>query len=360
MSRLNYQNDLFLGLQELQRQDKFLKEDGYLRIFGALINNFGIANVDSDTNFDNFKVQVGTNSGTFKIAVDSVALDDELNIIYQKAIDNVAITDDSSWYWVKISHQETNIEEGTINITADGSVSGFGTSFVDVLRDQNDYPVKVNFPNSVINTGDYQVVSILSNSSAIFSGDFTDENNLEYRVIGSFTPGISPSGDDRLPYFYDSTNIELIAETVVDTPPSKVAGTEFYLARVQNSGGVVTVQDKRTEILSVAKENTGWIEPSLGVEFTNVVGREVEYRKNYIGEIEVRGSFTTTLGTANLFTLPVGFRPPYTIQGFYGYDDATVIRIITVTQAGVVSASSSFDFSTSDTNEIISLRFKTE
>ena len=103
MSRLNIQNDLFLGRQELDRQSRFFKEDGYLRIFGNIINTFGIANVDSDTNFDNFKVQAGTNAGTFKIGVDSVALDQGMNIIYQSAVDNISITDDSNWYWIKIA-----------------------------------------------------------------------------------------------------------------------------------------------------------------------------------------------------------------------------------------------------------------
>jgi len=257
MSRLNIVNDLFLGLQELNRQNKFHKEDGYIRIFRSLINSFGIVGVDKDSSFDNFKVEGGTNAGTIKIAVDSYAVDDDINIITQKAIDNVAVTDDSNWYWVKISYQESNIEEGTIDLAADGNITGTLTKFSEVLRGQSNYPVKVNFPNSASNTSDYQVTSVLSDTSAILSGStgFTPENGIDYRVVGSYTPGINPAGNDRLPYFYDDCNLELVLETVLDTPPARTVGTEFYVARVRNIASAMTIQDKRVEILSTSSTN---------------------------------------------------------------------------------------------------------
>lgn len=252
MSGLNIQNDLFLGLQELKRQSKFHKEDGYIRLFRSIINSFGVVRVDPDTSFDNFKVEGGTNSGTIKIAIDSYAVDDDIDIIFQKAIDNVAVIDDSNWYWARITYEEDNLEEGTVDIAVDGSLTGTGTTFTDILRGQSNYPVKINFPGSAANTGDYQVVSILSDTQAILSGTtgFTSENGLDYKVVGSFTPGINPSGDDRLPYFYDSCNLELILETVSDVPPTKTAGKQFHLSRVRNIGGSMTIQDKRIEFLS--------------------------------------------------------------------------------------------------------------
>jgi hypothetical protein len=363
MGKLNIINDLFLGLQELNRQQKFIKDDGYVRLFSSLINNFGIVNVDSDTSFDNFKVEGGTNTGTIKIGTDSYAVDKDVNIIYQQAIDNFAVTDDSNWYWVRVSYQETNLEEGTINLATNGDITGVGTKFSEVLRDQSNYPVKVNFPDSSLNTGDYQVTSVLSDTSAILSGTtgFTAENDLSYRVVGSYTPGINPSGSDRLPYIYDSCNLELVLETVLDTPPAKVSGEEFYVARVRNSSGTMTIQDKRSEFLSTAKEDTGWVQPTLGVNFTNILGEEVEYRKNYLGEVEVRGAFTCSSGTDTLFTLPdspINFRPSKTVQGIYGYEDGSVIRVITVDTNGEIKASTTFPFeATGTTNKIVTLRF---
>jgi hypothetical protein len=362
MSSLNLQNDLFLGLQELQRQNKFIKSDGFVRLFKSIMNNFGIVNVDSDSSFDNFKVQSGTNTGTVKISSDSYAIDNDLNVICQKAVDNVSVTDDSNWYWMKVSYEESSIEEGVISISTDGTLTGTNTKFSEVLRDQSNYPVKICFPGSTYNTGDYVVASILSDTQAILSNSagFTAESDLEYQVIGSFTPGINPTGNDRFPYVYDGCNLEFVLETVSETAPSKTDGNEFYIARVRNVSGTVTVQDKRTEFCSPARTNAGWIEPSLNIEFVNDTGKEVSYRKNYLGEVEIKGSFTTSDGEATIFTLPEGYRPPYTVRGIYTYSDGSVIRLIEVLANGEVQAVSSFAFHETNINEIVSLIFKTE
>lgn len=355
MSKLNIQNDLFLGRQEIDRWIKFTQDEGYIRLFKSFVNNFGIVKVDSDTNFNNFKVGVGSTSGTVKIANDSYAIDENIDIIFQKAIDNISVTDDSNWYWIKIVHNIDSIEEGEINVASNGNITGIGTKFSEVLRGQSNYPVKINFPDSSNNTADYQVQSVLSDTSAILSGStgFVPENNLRYQVVGSFTPGINPSGTDRLPYNYDSCTISLELETVLNTPPAKADGTEFYLARVQNTGGTVTIQDKRTELFL----NTEWIQPVLGTGFTNVVGQEVRYRINAIGEVEIRGSFTVL--TANigdtLFTLPSGFLPEWRVQGVYGLDDNSTLLPIYVQDTGEVNPG--VNFSDTQANEIISLRF---
>jgi hypothetical protein len=361
MSRLNLQNDLFLGLQELNRLIKFLKDDGYLRIFLSAINNFGIVKVKSDTNFSNFKVTNGSANGTIQIAQDSYAIDQDMNIIFQEAINDVAVTSDSNWYWVKISHQETNKEIGTINVSANGDITGIGTSFTETLRDQNSYPIKINFPDSVINTGDYQVVSVLSDTQAIISGSLIGENGLDYITVGSFTPGISPAGSTRLPYFYDDCLIELVLETVLNTPPAKTSGEEFYIARVRNTGiPAADIEDKRTEWFSAGGEVEGWTQPSLEVNFTNVGSREVEYRKNYLGDVEIRGAFNTTVATGTIFTLPEELWPPYIIQGIYGTNDAASIKTIIVNTDGTVESglTTDNDYDTSNPNIIINLKFQ--
>ena len=360
MSRLNYQNDLFLGLQELRRMTKFHKDDGYIRLFKSLINNFGIVKVDTDTSFTNFEVTAGSVANTFKIAVDSYAIDADMNIIFQEAVNDQAVTADSNYYWIKVAYTEDNIEEGTVSVTSDGSLTGVGTTFTDVLRDQNNYPVKMSFPSSASNTSDYQVVSVLSDTQAILSGTFVSENNIDYQVVGSFTPGISPSGSDRLPYFYDSCTISLVAEVSPNIPPAKVDGSEFYIARVRNiSSGTLDIVDKRyLELFSAAQTTEGWVQPSLLAGFANVSGREVEYRKNYLGDVQIRGSFTATSGTGDLFSLPDELIPAYTIQGTYGVADQTTFGIITVDDDGIVHAGDSDPFDTGQANVIMNLTFQ--
>lgn len=362
MSRINYQNDLFLGLQEIQRMTKFHKDDGYIRLFKSMINNFGIVKVDTDTSFTNFEVTNGTAAGSFKIAFDSYAVDENMDIIYQPIIDNIAITDDNSWYWVKVEYTESNVEEGTVSIAADGTLTGSGTVFGDVLRDQNSYPLKVNFPGGT-NAGDYQVVSVLSNTSAVLSGTFAPEFDITYIVVGSFTPGISPAGDDRLPYFYDSCTISLVAEAVADTPPAKTAGTEFYIARVRNNVGTRTIVDKRyLELFSAAQTTEGWVEATLELNFTHTVDREVEYRKNYLGNVELRGSFTVAGGSeaADLLILPAELWPPYTIFGTYAELDESAFGIIVVEDDGTVRAGGSDPFSSTQANIIMNLTYQLE
>lgn len=362
MGKLNIKNDLFLGLQELNRMIKFLKDDGYIRLFKSLVNNWGIVKVKDDSDFDNFKVTNGSTNGTIRISQDSYAIDSDMNVIFQEAINNIAVTSDSAWYWVKISYVESSIERGQVSVAANGNLTGVNTEFSKVLRGQNNYPVKINFPGSLVNTGDYKVVSVLSDTQAILAGDFTDENSLDYKAIGGFTPGLTPAGTDRFPYIYDSCTIELVEEATTNTPPAKTSGTEFYIARVRNTGAALAdIEDKRTEFFSAGGEIGGWIQPSLNVNFTNVSGREVEYRKNYLGEIEIRGAFTASAATGIIFTLPSEYRPPYTVIGTYTTYDFDGVKTIIVDSDGNVSsgASTGNDYDTSNSNIIVNINFKT-
>ncbi len=362
MSRLNIQSDLFLGLQELNRIQRFTVTDGFIRLFKSLVNEFGIAKVVDDTDFENFEVLEGTNTGTIQIAIDSYAVDDQIRTIYQAAIDNFTLTDDNSWYWVKISYQESRIEEGTVSVATNGDVTGVGTTFTEIFRDQSNYPVKINFPNSVLNTGDYQVVSVLSDTQITIEGAdvFTVENSIAYQVVGAYTPGINPTGDDRLPYVYDSCNLELIAEVSLDTPPAKTAGEEFYLARVRRNGGSLNIEDKRTEFLSMAFTTGGWVQPTLNANFTNVTDQEVEYRINYLGEVEIRGAFDTLVTSGPLFTLPEGFRPAQQRYGVFHGDPSgdPTPKVFQINTSGAVLGSS--DYATTVSNYIIYAKYQTD
>ena len=49
-------------------------------------------------------------------------------------------------------------------------------------------------------------------------------------------------------YFYDSCNLTQVLETTLNTEPAgKVQDSEFWIARVVNNGGTVTIEDKRAE-----------------------------------------------------------------------------------------------------------------
>lgn len=83
--------------------------------------------------------------------------------------------------WIVLSHDTTNEEIGTVKISKQGVLSGEGTEFLSVLRGQPNYPTKVRF-NSKINTGDYEVVEVNSDSEAVISGDLRLKIILNIRL----------------------------------------------------------------------------------------------------------------------------------------------------------------------------------
>lgn len=258
MSKLNINRNIFLEREELIRFQEFL---GRMSVVNQSVlentTNWGIVRTVFEGDFPDFKIEAGTNSGTIKIANLSKAVDSSKNLIYQEPIDNIPVTNDGNWYWVKISHTYSNLEKGTCSINALGELVGVDTKFLEVLRGQStEVPVKIKFykQGGAVNNQVYEVVDSPSDTSALLTGgSFSVESGLNYIVIGS-----TPIGDiltaQQLEglYFYDSCLIELIAEQILDTPPTSnfVQDLQFYLARVKNVANVLTIQDKREEFLT--------------------------------------------------------------------------------------------------------------
>jgi hypothetical protein len=251
MSKLNINRNIFLEREELLRWQKFLIESNVNQVFLANTLTWGIIDTSGGESPQDFKVEVGTNSGTVKINELSRALTKSGLLIKQSALDNIIVPNDGNYYWMKISHKYSNIEEGECSITADGQLSGINTKFSEVLRGQGtEVPVKIKFVNSVNNTGVYEVVNRDTDTFAILAGDnFTAESGLKYFVIGSVPLGdMVTSSQEQGLYFYDSCDISFVIESISDIAPGgKVTDEEFWIARVRNSSGSITIEDKRTE-----------------------------------------------------------------------------------------------------------------
>jgi len=251
MSKLNINRNIFLEREELLRWQKFMLESPVNKTFLSNTLNWGIIDTSGGGTVLDFKVEAGTNPGTVKIANLSRALISSGLIIEQSAIDNIAIPNDGNYYWLKIGHQYSNLEEGVCSITSDGQVTGVNTIFTDVLRGQSlETPVKIKFSNSTNNIGIYEVVDVVNDTNLILSGNsFTAESGLKYFVIGCTPIGETITSEQQLGlYFYDSCNLIQVLETTLNTAPAgKVQDSEFWIARVINNGGVVTIEDKRTE-----------------------------------------------------------------------------------------------------------------
>jgi hypothetical protein len=262
-------NNLFLGLQELQHFYDFLKDKTLLL---KDTYSFGIIKSKDDPTFLNFKIESGTNSGTVKIATDSFALDSNGDLIYKEIEDNIALTNDNSWYWAKIKYLASPIEVGTVSVDNQGILTGINTKFTEILRGQPNFPSKIKLIDASLNVQEYLIQEILSDVSAILLGTFTSENNLHYAVVGTFTPGISVPSGDKFPMQYDSCTLEFIPEVTLNTAPVKTDGLEFYVSRVKRNGSSIFIEDKRNEFWKTKSDydlsniDRTQVNPLIGVE----------------------------------------------------------------------------------------------
>ena len=257
MSEINITRKVFLEREELMRLQEFLRDDIARNAIIGNTRQFGIIQTEFVANDTNFQVSQGTAAGTIQFTKErSQALDIDGDLIRLAATDNIAVTDDSNWYWVRISHVFRRHEVGTVSVNTNGQLTGISTLFNDVLRGQaTDVPVRIRFQQTdgtaAVNNGTYEVVDVTDNTNALLTSvvGFQAESNLNYIVVGT-TPVGEVISTEQLTglYQYDSCLVELIQETATDTPPAlpaNGANRYFYVARVMNNSGTVSVQDKR-------------------------------------------------------------------------------------------------------------------
>lgn len=270
MSRLKFSSNLFLDVNELQRFNKFLEEDGWKRAMKAISKNFGIVKNASNSYF---KVTARSGSNSVIVINAGIAFDSNMDAIVMTDDLELSVGNTGSNRWVILSRAVTNEEQGTVSINSDGSLSGIGTEFTKVLRGQPNFPVKVKF-NSTSNNGEYEVVSVTSDTSALLSGSFVNQSNIKYSVVGTFTPGFQPTEDNKMIYEYDSYNIEVVDSE--DRPA--VSEDEFILAMISfDVSGSMNVSDERIRYMfnnpyTQSDESDNSTDPLVSLLSTGVVG----------------------------------------------------------------------------------------
>lgn len=270
MSRLKFSSNLFLEVNELQRFNKFLEEDGWKRAMKAISKNFGIVENASNSYF---KVTARSGSNSVIVINAGIAFDSNMDAIVMTDDLELSVGNTGSNRWVILSRAVTNEEQGTVSINSDGSLSGIGTEFTKVLRGQPNFPVKVKF-NSTSNNGEYEVVSVTSDTSALLSGSFVNQSNIKYSVVGTFTPGFQPTEDNKMIYEYDSYNIEVVDSE--DRPA--VSEDEFILAMISfDASGSMNVSDERIRYMfnnpyTQSDESDNSTDPLVSLLSTGIVG----------------------------------------------------------------------------------------
>ena len=276
-------DQLFLGSEELNRLKLSIFDQGYKFALQAIASQFGIIrNNPLDPNFNYFKVGGGNSPNSIALN-EGYAFDKNGSVIHQLPNQpNIPVLNANIWQWVKISYAFSTIENGTVSIggTNGGLMVGVGTEFTNILRGQPDYPSKIRLVNSVnYNTLEYEVLEVIDDNNVKINGVFdTAETNLQFIVVGTFTPGTYPTASQEQPFQYDNCFVSLVNETIFDTPPALNSGLEFFVARINNTITSIVIQDKRSDYLfktiNTAKlEQISSTNPLIGVtavkKFTN-------------------------------------------------------------------------------------------
>ena len=284
MSKLKLSPNLFLEVAELENFRRLMVDEGYKAVFKSMVKNFGIAR-DYDNNA--FEITATGEADVVSIAPGVAWTKDFDRIISREAVTLQAIQSETKT-WVILSRAVTNYEAGTVSVTTDGTLTGVGTEFTKVLRGGDNFPNAVKFIDSTKNILNYEVINVVSDTSAVIAAPAVAESNLRYGVVGAFTPGFVPSSANELIYEYDSLQS--------DTVPEIQAGEEFIIAQLNWENGEMSIVDMRnsctfnvepTEEIAAASSN---IVSVLNVErYGNMLRIAVENGYTITG-FEIRSS----------------------------------------------------------------------
>lgn len=271
MAQINVNRNTFLEKEEVMNMQSFLQNSLFGKIliagsytFGIVTNNPKKFDPDFVTNndfIDNkvFEVEVGTQGGTIKIlpgmAVNALGQVINLTSIY----DNLTVPSDSVYYWLKVGYSTKNYENGLVSINQKGVVTGT-VDFSGKVRGQSGKtPVAIRFMkddgSQPLNNGVYEIVNVIDNKNLVLTSesDFVAESNLQVIILGTIPLG-KVFTDKQLEglYTYDYYTFSLVQEVTLEQPPTK-SSNEFYLARVRNNGGTVSVDNTvKSEFWSLA------------------------------------------------------------------------------------------------------------
>lgn len=258
MSKLNINRNVFLEKEELTNFQSFFSSNMVLQALLQASYSFGIvtndpSKINTGTNVTGtfntpFLVQQGAQNGSIKI-LPGIALNSQGQFISINVEDNILVPNDSMFYWVKIAYTTRNYELGYVNINTKGVVSGT-TDFSGKVRGQStSTPTCIRFKKQdgsiPLNNGIYQVVNVIDNQNLLLtnSNTFISESNLRAIILGTLPlGGIFSQEQKNGLYTYDYYTVTLIQETSVSTPPDKEKD-EYYIARVQNAGGTITIDN---------------------------------------------------------------------------------------------------------------------
>lgn len=360
MSKLKLSPNLFLEVAELENFRRLIVDEGYKAVFKSMVKNFGITR---DSNVNAFEVTATDEENVISIAPGTAWTKDFDRIISREAVTLQAIQSETKT-WVILSRAVTNYESGTVSVTTDGTLTGVGTEFTKVLRGGDNFPNAVKFIDSTKNILNYEVINVVSDTSAVIAAPAAAESGIRYGVVGAFTPGFVPSTANELIYEYDSFVVRMIQS---ETQPEVEEGREFIIAQLNWDSSDMAIVDMRnsctfnaepveeitaaaTNIVSVLDVERFGNMLRIGVENGYTV-TSFEIRSSAL-QFRILGGHNNVLGTVSGDT---GTIPSYTFAGWTLFNRATGkgVRIVDNANTTLTLASWSGDISLGEGDDFV-------
>lgn len=264
MSGLKLVPDLYVGIPELGKLVDSLKENGFKTLSRATITSYGV--VINDKLVNSLRLVPGSGG---KVTVKSgLAIDSDHNyiIVLEDLVDVISLPDDSQEKYISISYKESTVEQGTVSISPDGTITGSGTKFTSLLRGSaSKMPSRVRFIDSTNNIGEFIVNSVVNDTLAylnVVSGVMTSESNQRFSIVGTFTPSVVIDESNKYPFLNDLYELKVSSTDISNDT------TEFILGVATNSSGIVSISDKRDKTRMSTQDSTITQEnPIVGVEW---------------------------------------------------------------------------------------------
>jgi len=245
MSELKLANNQYIDVQQLDRLVKFIKEEGFVRLIVSALNDgiTGVLDAPSDVDYDFLRVDMISGVVSVKAGIGVDQNGNWIEVLADITSGIFTHPGDSTTKYVVIRYLTQAIEKGTVTIAANGDITGVGTFFTEYLRVQGNVPLKVRFPNSVGNNGEYEIISVADDTNAVISGTTTlvPEAGEEIVVVGAFTPGkfIAPADKDIYELdFFEFEVYDLLGSVTAD---------DILLAAITFDGVTDLVLDRRRE-----------------------------------------------------------------------------------------------------------------
>lgn len=264
---LDFQEGLFLGKEELDRQQDFMQGNtlSILKKFGSK----GLFEVFQKWNLtiDNTRKTITLNGQKGIFGFDT---QERILFFNRQKTAPLGFTAPTTIY-VGLEFMAESVEEGTISILSDGTVSGVGTEFTKIFRtgDKANRLILLDGTDRIFGIG-----NVSSDTSMTVVGEnVTNIANVNFGVVGTFSPYVISSG---LPYLYNSYKLVTSSQPFNET-------TQFQIGTITWSGSTPTFNPSQNEDsrLIIASEASGvkkveYIEDTGELVITNITGSTVK------------------------------------------------------------------------------------